>query len=168
MNPVSLESAIRTCKVNSGEADRMFSDRYFNSNTMVCPVFGGLDSAGRPVNINSHNTLTAGCFSANDRIKVENSQRPKYYEFVNLDAYAINGQCADGSMGANASCGVQGQKETYKMGGQFGTSVSQYVTPSCSSCSHTSSTVNKSTASAIRQQKARIARQTKERNRWFW
>ena len=168
MNPVSLESAIRTCKVNSGDAERMFSDRYLNPNNMVCPVFGGLDSAGRPVNVNSHNTLTAGCFSANERIKVENSQRPKYYEFINLDEYAMNGGCAQGQMGANASCAAKSHRETYNMGGQFGTSVSQYVTPSCSSCSRTSSTLNKRNANSINQQRERIAKQTKQKKSWFW
>lgn len=86
---ISLESAIRTCKVNTGYADRVESDRFLNSNLAVCPIWNGVDSTGRQVCPDSFYTKRAGCNSALDRVEVENYQRPQYSEYVSLTAQGI-------------------------------------------------------------------------------
>jgi len=58
---------------------------------MVCPLWNGYDSAGRPVCADSVNTKAAGCSSAEDRVFVENYQRPQYVEYVNLSSGGIKG-----------------------------------------------------------------------------
>ena len=89
---VSLESSIRTCKVNAGWATKVQSDRFQNPNLMVCPVWNGVDSAGRLVCPDSFYTKRAGCNSAEDRVVVENNvSRPQYIPYVNLDAAGIAG-----------------------------------------------------------------------------
>lgn len=47
--PVSLTSSINICRVGSGEAPRINSDRFLNPNNMVCPVWDGQDLTGRNV-----------------------------------------------------------------------------------------------------------------------
>ncbi len=68
---VSLESGIRTCKVVTGWANKVQSDRFQNPNLMVCPVWNGVDTAGRRACPDSFMTKRAGCNSAEDRVVVE-------------------------------------------------------------------------------------------------
>lgn len=98
MANISLESAIRTCKVLSGWASKLESDRFENSEIMVCPVWNGMDQYGRMVCPDSWNTKTAGCNSSDDRVTVENALRPQYMEYVNLDADGIRGHIYDNTM----------------------------------------------------------------------
>lgn len=88
---ISLEKSVRTCDVNVGEANRIQSDRFFNPQNMVCIPWNGLDNEGREVCPDSFNTKTAGCDSAEDRVMVENAQRPKYMNYVTLGAQGIAG-----------------------------------------------------------------------------
>lgn len=92
---LSLESAVRTCKVNTGWSQRLQSDRFLNPSTTICPIWSegnyGLDSQGRTVCRDSYMTKTAGCNSALDRLTVENAQRPQYSEYITLDAQGIDG-----------------------------------------------------------------------------
>jgi len=104
---ISLEGSIRTCKVDTAYANKMYSDRFLNPGNMVCPVWNGYDSAGRPVCPDSYNTKTAGCNSAEDRIFVENYQRPRYVEYINLSAGGIDGEFYGGSQ-----CGMSGEPQT--------------------------------------------------------
>lgn len=89
---VSLDASIRTCKIDPAYASKVQSDRFLNPGNMVCPIWNGYDSAGRPVCADSFGTKTAGCNSAEDRIFVENYQRPQYVEYVNLSAGGIDGE----------------------------------------------------------------------------
>ena len=84
--PPSLESALRTCKVDVAYANKVQSDRFLNPSNVLCPVWRGVDLTGREVCNNSFYTKSAGCNSSNDRICVENDLRPKYSEYVTLDA----------------------------------------------------------------------------------
>ena len=87
---VSLESGIRTCKVVTGWANKVQSDRFQNPNLMVCPIWNGVDTAGRRACPDSFMTKRAGCNSAEDRVMVENNvSRPQYMEYVNLNAAGI-------------------------------------------------------------------------------
>lgn len=91
MSNISIEAAVRTCKVNTGWASRIQSDRFENSNLMMCPVWNHRDLSGRVVCADSFYTKREGCNSPLDRIDVENMQRPQYMEYITLDASGIQG-----------------------------------------------------------------------------
>lgn len=88
---ISLEKSVRTCDVNTGEANRIQSDRFFNPSNMVCIPWNGLNNKGQEVCPDSFYTKTPGCDSAEDRVMVENSQRPKYFNYVTLGAQGVQG-----------------------------------------------------------------------------
>jgi hypothetical protein len=88
---ISLEKSVRTCSVNVGEANRIQSDRFQNPGNMVCIPWNGLNNQGQEVSPDSFYTKTPGCDSAEDRVMVENAQRPKYYSYVTLGAQGLNG-----------------------------------------------------------------------------
>ena len=92
---ISLQGSLRTCKVNVGYANRIQSDRFFNPNNQVCPVWNGMDTAGRPVCPNSFYTKVEGCNSAADRVLVENYLRPNYAEYLTLNTqgYGSRNKC---------------------------------------------------------------------------
>lgn len=83
---ISLLGSINVCKVNTGWADKIQSDRFENPSNLLCPLWNGQDSFGRFVSPDSVNTKNAGCNSAADRVSVENFLRPQYMEYVALDA----------------------------------------------------------------------------------
>jgi hypothetical protein len=85
MSNLSLEASVRTCKVQTGWANRIQSDRFTNSNLLMCPVWNQRDLTGRMVCEDSFYTKREGCNSALDRINVENDQRPQYAEYITLD-----------------------------------------------------------------------------------
>lgn len=133
---VAMESALRTCKVDTAWANKVESDRFLNPANMVCPLWNGIDTAGRPACPDSFMTKRAGCNSAEDRVVVENAvSRPQYMEFINLDANGI-----DGSIYANTEAQnnvVATQNSLHNMAnvtGQFGNSFNAgtaQVFPSC-------------------------------------
>jgi len=92
---LSLESAIRTCKIDVGYANKMMSDRFMNPTQMVCPIWSGYDPYGRAVCPDTFNTKTGGCNSAEDRIFVENNNRPKYFEYTTLSTEGVKGDIYD-------------------------------------------------------------------------
>jgi hypothetical protein len=91
MSELSLQKSIRTCKVVVGNADRIESDRFLNQNNLLCPMFTGRDLTGRQVCVDSFYTKSEGCNSSNDRIVVENDLRPKYFDYVALNAAGVSG-----------------------------------------------------------------------------
>ena len=107
MSPLSLEKNIRTCKVNTGWANRNQSDRFQDPNLMVCPTWNHMDNAGRLVCANSFYTKRAGCNSAMDRVAVENTvTRPQYMEYIQLNADGIQGPTT--LMAGGVATGLQG------------------------------------------------------------
>lgn len=66
---------------------------------MVCPIWNGVDTAGRDVCPDSFMTKRAGCNSADDRVVVENNLRPQYLEYINLNANGIGGHIYRGGGG---------------------------------------------------------------------
>jgi hypothetical protein len=86
MSQISLLGSINTCKVNTGYANKIQSNRFEDPANMLCPLWPGSDSYGRAVNPDSFMTKTAGCNSAEDRVMTENFLRPQYMEYVALDA----------------------------------------------------------------------------------
>lgn len=89
---LSLQASIRTCNIDPAYASRVQSDRFLNPGNMVCPIWNGYDNVGRSACAASFNTKNAGCNSAEDRVFVENYQRPQYVEYVNLNRGGINGE----------------------------------------------------------------------------
>ena len=106
---VNLESALRTCKVDTAYQQRTQSDRFLNPKNMVCPVWNGLDAAGRVACADSFYTKREGCHSALDRVGVENIQRPQYMQYISDYAsgnnYNYNSQVP---AVAGSSVGVEG------------------------------------------------------------
>lgn len=91
MSQVSLQASINGNKVDVGYASRIQSDRVQNPQQMTCPLWTGLDLAGRPVCSSSFRTKMEGCNSAEDRLFVENSLRPRYTNYVTLSAAGVMG-----------------------------------------------------------------------------
>lgn len=89
---ISLEKNIRTCKVDTGWADRNQSDRFQDPNLMLCATWNRMDNTGRLVCANSFYTKTPGCNSALDRVAVENTvSRPQYFEYFGINAAGVKG-----------------------------------------------------------------------------
>ena len=91
MSSLSLDASIRTCKVETGEATRIESDRFLNPNNMVCVPWNGHNSKGQRVSQDSFWTKTPGCNSALDRVSVESFLRPDYAAYINLNMAGIQG-----------------------------------------------------------------------------
>ena len=89
---VPLQGSIRDCKVNTGWANRIESDRFLNPENMVCIPWDGFDSAGRQACYYSFYTKTPGCNSASDRVIIENEvSRPQYIEYIAGNVGGIQG-----------------------------------------------------------------------------
>ena len=135
MASISLEASLRTCKVDTGWANKVESDRFLNPNLMVCPVWNGRDTAGRVACPDSFMTKRAGCNSAEDRVLVENSvSRPQYMEYINLNANGVQGDIYGNTLGHHET-GVRDQMldNTGNLTGQFGlvTGFGQNVLQNC-------------------------------------
>ena len=129
--PVSLESALRTCKVDVAYANKVESDRFLNPDNMMCPVWNGVDLAGRGVCKDSFYTKRAGCNSALDRVNVENFLRPSYVEYITLDASGFEANIYGNTMPRTESVNrVARMKDINKVTGQFGNQFAE-VYPSC-------------------------------------
>jgi hypothetical protein len=125
---ISLEAAIRTCKVDTAYSNKVQSDRFLNPNLMVCPVWSGVDTTGREVCPDSYYTKNAGCNSAEDRVFVENNLRPQYMEYINLSAQGIDAAIYGNTMPWNevgqSNAELQAVNNvTGNFGKQFGASV---------------------------------------------
>jgi hypothetical protein len=119
MSTLSLQKSVRTCSVNTGEAERIQSDRFLNPGNMVCIPWNGLNNKGQEVSPDSFYTKSEGCDSALDRVAVENSQRPKYFNYVTLNAQGVNGEFYGGPY-ANTIKRDQFDKERSTITGGFG------------------------------------------------
>ncbi len=76
-------------RVDVGWAARFESDRFFNPNEMICYLPNNIDTMGRSADLNSIQTKMEGCFSALDRVDIENQQRANNYNFSGLSSYGI-------------------------------------------------------------------------------
>lgn len=126
---VSLNSSVRTCKIDPAYASKIQSDRFLNPNNAVCPAWNGYDAAGRPACANSFMTKSAGCNTAEDRVGVENSQRPQYLEYINLSSNGIQGNIYGDPSYAGQGYGVQMCDEG--QGGNFGIQLDSVRYPGC-------------------------------------
>jgi hypothetical protein len=112
MTSLSLQKSIQGCKVITDWANRQQSDRFLNSNNLLCPLWNGLDLTGRPVCPDSYVTKTAGCNNPLDRVMVENEQRPKYFQYLTLNAAGLEGG-AGATGGATGGTGAPRSMENY-------------------------------------------------------
>ena len=132
---ISLEGALRTCKVDTAWANKVESDRFLNPNNMVCPVWNGVDITGREVCPDSWWTKRAGCNSASDRVVVENNvSRPQYMEYITLSAGGIQGNIYGNTTGqANSQLRTKDLNNVHNITGQFGmvTDFGAQIYPSC-------------------------------------
>lgn len=88
----SIYNTIRSSKVSVGNAPLFQGMRIFDDRAMVCPRRANISDYGVvDVPRDSINTLTAGCYSALDRMTVENLQRPRYSTYLNAEAIDIPG-----------------------------------------------------------------------------
>ena len=89
---ISLSKTIRTCKVDTSLDANMQSDRFLNSDNMICPRWLNQDITGRQVCADSWYTKSAGCNSAEDRVLVENTvSRPLYSDLISLNMQGVTG-----------------------------------------------------------------------------
>jgi hypothetical protein len=135
---VSLQSAVRTCKVDTAYANKVESDRFLNPNNMVCPIWNGIDTSGRRVCPDSFYTKRAGCNSAEDRVMVENNvSRPQYMEYITLNANGIEGSIYGNTMGhAESQNRTEELRAINGVTGNFGLNFGANVVPGCSNVPH--------------------------------
>ena len=130
---VSLESALRTCKVNQSSANKVESDRFLNPDNMLCPIWNGHDLAGRPVCPDSFMTKSRGCNSAQDRVLVENNvTRPQYMSYITLSQNGIIGDIYDDTTAhTNSQLRTSTLNKVLENTGNFGTDFGATIIPSC-------------------------------------
>ena len=129
---ISLESALRTCKVDTAWASRIESDRFLNPNNMVCPVWNGMDTAGREVCQDSFQTKRGGCNSATDRVEVENNvSRPQYMEYITLSANGIAGNIYGNQMPKDVYDRNADIRSRGNISGNFGLQFGSNIQTSC-------------------------------------
>lgn len=130
---ISLNSSIRSCRIDTGWADRMASDRFLNPDLVVAPAWSGYDAAGRPAHPDSFNTKTAGGASAMDRVAVENGLRPRYAEFVTLSARGIEGVFPESPDGVRAGASIAAREVGAARGatGRTGQDLNAEIRPRC-------------------------------------
>jgi hypothetical protein len=126
MSSLSLDASIRTCKVETGQAVRIQSDRFQNPHNMVCPTWNNQNSKGQTVCADSFYTKRAGCNSALDRVSVESDLRPDYSAYMNLNMAGVEGdiynQTAWDKSGSANSYETSRKNYTGSFGNQFASS----------------------------------------------
>lgn len=87
MGDVSIYNSIRSAKVTTGNAWQYQGMRTFDDSAQVCPTRSNVSDFGVVgVARDSLNTYAPGCFSALNRMTVENVQRPRYSTYLNASA----------------------------------------------------------------------------------
>jgi hypothetical protein len=123
MGDVSIYNSIRSAKVTTGNAWQYQGMRTFDDSAQVCPTRANVSDYGvSGVARDSISTYAPGCFSALNRMTVENVQRPRYSTYLNASAINIPGAGDNDMLIADAQHG--GSKRNYDT--QLGY---QYVRP---------------------------------------
>jgi len=133
MSNLSLEASIRTCKVDSGYANKVQSDRFLNPLNMVCVPWNNMNNKGQNVCADSWYTKTAGCNSALDRVSVENFLRPSYADYINLNMSGLDGDMYGSNVNAwdRAGAATAWENTRPKITGQFGNQFRSTNTMTC-------------------------------------
>jgi hypothetical protein len=99
---------------------------------MVCPVWNGMDTAGREVCQDSFNTKRGGCNSATDRVEVENNvSRPQYMEYITLSANGIAGNIYGNQTPKDVYDREADMKSRGNISGNFGLQFGSNIQTSC-------------------------------------
>ena len=99
---------------------------------MVCPVWNGMDTAGRVVCQDSFNTKRGGCNSATDRVEVENNvSRPQYMEYITLSANGIAGNIYGNMPAKDVYDREADMKSRGNIAGNFGLQFGSNIQTSC-------------------------------------
>ena len=133
---LNLESALRTCKVDTAYQQRIQSDRFLNPKNLVCPVWNGLDTAGRVACADSFYTKREGCNSAQDRVGVENILRPQYMQYISDSLGSSYNKNSPTPEAPTSAIGVEGfmdfetkAKQYSDITGNFGNQLAHNVYP---------------------------------------
>lgn len=137
MANLSLSSSVRSCRFDTAFASKLQSDRTENPYLMVCPPWSGVDSYGRTVSADSFDTKSAGCNSPGDRVIVENSLRPQYIEYVNLDAQGFRGNLYDNMIPQQAAMRTQTIDNISNITGNPGVGYGAQIRAKCQNYSYT-------------------------------
>lgn len=87
MGDISIYNSIRSSKVTTGNAWQYQGMRTFDDSAQVCPVRANVSDFGVVgVARDTLNSYAPGCFSALNRMTVENVQRPRYSTYLNASA----------------------------------------------------------------------------------
>lgn len=78
-------------RVNTGMADRFFSERILDPNEMVCPIPNNVDSLGRDSDKYALKNVAAGCSDPSERVNVEIENRSNFYSSSTLNAQGVSG-----------------------------------------------------------------------------
>jgi len=135
MANISLLGSITTCRVDQAEASRVASARFQDPSLMICPTWNGFNLTGQQVCPDSFTTKTAGCHSSMDRVSVENSLRPQYAEYINLDSqgYTSNQMYANNMNVANTRNQQESVDQIQSTQPNFGLHVGANTSVGCSS-----------------------------------
>jgi len=99
---VSIYNAIRSSKVNTGNVWQYQGMRTFDDSAQVCPARANVSDSGVVgVARDSIQSYAPGCFSALDRMTVENIQRPHYSTYLNASAITDAGVGDDNLIGSD-------------------------------------------------------------------
>ena len=131
---LSLESAIRSCKVQTGSASSMESARTLDEKLVVCPIWTGYDLVGRKVPYDSFMSKTAGCDTPYSRVIVENSvSRPCYSEYIQSNAAGITGDMysVNSMVGDSIATGNSIEKQIQQTTGNYGSQWRAQVIAPC-------------------------------------
>ena len=121
MSSLSLDASIRTCKVETGQATRIQSDRFQNPNNIVCVPWNGYNLKGQAVCADSFYTKTPGCNSALDRVSVESDLRPDYAAYINLNMAGLQGDIYGNQMAWDKSGSANAWEDSRnKITGNYG------------------------------------------------
>ena len=87
MGDFSIYNSIRNSKVNTGNVWQYQGMRTFDDSAQVCPARSNVSDSGVVgVARDTIQSYAPGCFSALDRMTVENIQRPHYSSYLNASA----------------------------------------------------------------------------------
>jgi hypothetical protein len=132
MSSLSLDASIRSCKVETGQASRIESDRFLNPNNMVCIPWNNQNSKGQTVCADSFYTKRRGCNSALDRVSVESALRPDYAAYINLNMAGLQGDIYGNQMAWEKSGNANSFEASRKdISGSFG---NQFQSTNYQSC----------------------------------
>jgi hypothetical protein len=112
-----------------------------------------MDTIGRNVCPYSFGTKSRGCNSADDRVEIENQQRPQYMQYITLDASGIQGQIYGNQIDMQNR--TKELKAVNKITGQFGEQFGASVLPGCMNKTYDNGLNQEARADQIAAQKAK-------------